>query len=140
MGLPIGEKAYYVQMQMHYENLDLDSGMVDNSGMRTFITPNLREFDAGFFTVGLLPNFFSMVPPGQEDFKVTSKCFSNCTGPVRQTVFLNSFTIDFSILYVGNSNTRRGHKSCWRLFSFAFAWHKDEIKTLPGWQRAPCCV
>ena len=82
MGLPFGDRNVYIKMSTHYENLEGISGVKDNSGMRVYITPNRREFDAGFFGVGLIPWWHGMIPPLQKDFKITSKCIKECTKKV----------------------------------------------------------
>lgn len=53
VGIPIGGEGYKtLTLQMHYNNPESVSGVVDNSGVRLFYTENLRQFSAGVFQVG----------------------------------------------------------------------------------------
>ena len=50
VGIPIGKAnnggSYFV-LETHYDNLHLKSDVTDNSGMRFYLTDELREFNAG---------------------------------------------------------------------------------------------
>ena len=47
----------YIEIQMHYDNPDSISGMVDNSGLRMYYTPELRQYDAGVIIMGKVARF-----------------------------------------------------------------------------------
>ena len=53
VGQPIGgeERAGYFLLQIHYDNPDMDTGVVDNSGLSILYTDKLREHDV--FNVNL---------------------------------------------------------------------------------------
>lgn len=69
-------------MQMHYDNPGLHANVRDSSGLRLHLTPELREFDSGYLSVLAPLDFRLLVPPGQTDFMVASRCNSECTGLV----------------------------------------------------------
>ena len=50
IGVPIGEAnkaASYFVLETHYDNPHLRNDLIDNSGMRFYLTDNLRQYDAG---------------------------------------------------------------------------------------------
>jgi hypothetical protein len=100
----MGEESIpkYALLQTHYENLNFESGVRDSSGLRSFLTPNLREFDAGILTLGTLPRWVVMIPPGQPDFKVVGKCHQNCTQKVIN--ILEFFPENMNIFHIVSLN------------------------------------
>ncbi|XP_078510070.1 putative DBH-like monooxygenase protein 2 [Lissotriton helveticus] len=85
-GIPLGKgfAPTYVKLEMHYNNVKLHSGQTDSSGIRLFYTPLLREHDAGVLSTGIIPHYFSFIPPQAESFKRYSLCktglFNQVTG------------------------------------------------------------
>ncbi|XP_031554202.1 DBH-like monooxygenase protein 1 isoform X2 [Actinia tenebrosa] len=81
VGFPIDAEhiGRYFVMEVHYDNPDHKSGIIDNSGVRFFYTPNLRKYDAGVFTVGSSVSPWLMVPPKQRKWLTTSSCSRSCT-------------------------------------------------------------
>ena len=55
------------------------SDVVDNSGMRMILTPNLRQHDAGGLTVGVNVDPEHFIPPFLKNFLSTGFCSSECT-------------------------------------------------------------
>lgn len=72
-------------MVTQYANImtDLSSlhndGMVDNSGLRIYYTPKLRQHDAGVLSVGMQPNWRHIIPPGQDSVVSEGHCVEECT-------------------------------------------------------------
>ncbi|KXZ41536.1 hypothetical protein GPECTOR_409g249 [Gonium pectorale] len=86
VGLPIGETdSTYFALQVHYNNPERVSGVVDASGFELRYTPRLRPYDAGILTLGQQA---IAIPPGQRRFTLKpnvcpSTCTSRLTTPLR---------------------------------------------------------
>jgi len=65
VGQLIGGRGYspYVVLEIHYNNVGLEPGLVDNSGLRFHYTSKLRPFDAGILEVGLEYTDKNSIPP-----------------------------------------------------------------------------
>lgn len=57
-------------------------GLTDNSGMRFFVTKNLRQYDAGIMELGLVYTDRMAIPPSQETFPLNGYCLPECTANV----------------------------------------------------------
>uniref|UniRef100_A0A1B8XY04 DOMON domain-containing protein n=1 Tax=Xenopus tropicalis TaxID=8364 RepID=A0A1B8XY04_XENTR len=75
-GVSIGTKydPQYVRLEIHYSNFDGISGIRDNSGIRVFYTPELRQLDAGILMAGVLTFPIQFIPPGAEAFRSYGLC------------------------------------------------------------------
>lgn len=60
----------------------MNKGIIDNSGLRFYVTSKLRKFDAGIMELGLTYTPGNALPPGQEQFSLTGYCSSQCTETV----------------------------------------------------------
>ncbi|XP_050547587.1 dopamine beta-hydroxylase-like [Daktulosphaira vitifoliae] len=80
-GLPIGGPDFneFVMLEVHYNNPGLIKGIVDSSGIRLYITPNLRKYDAAVVELGLEYTDKMAIPPNQSDFTLSGYCISECT-------------------------------------------------------------
>lgn len=69
VGVPIGEGNRFLLLQIHYYNPDLTEGVYDSSGIRTYLTKELRPVDAGImsFAVGVKTGQHPPLPGGQKD-------------------------------------------------------------------------
>lgn len=76
VGYSLGMKddPKYVLLQIHYNNPELDKGVVDNSGFRLFCTDKLRRYDAGILEVGTDPSPYHMIPPNVSSFITYGLC------------------------------------------------------------------
>nr|XP_045616431.1 uncharacterized protein LOC123769364 [Procambarus clarkii] len=80
-GLPLGEEhggATYFLMETHYDNPNLNPGVVDASGLRIFYTERLRQYDAGILMVGHSVSPMHIIPPNHKWTSV-GLCDSSCT-------------------------------------------------------------
>ena len=70
-GLTIGGPDFhpYVLLEVHYNNKQLRSGVVDSSGLKLHVTEQLRPYEAGIMELGLIYNNWMAIPPGQEVFR-----------------------------------------------------------------------
>jgi hypothetical protein len=80
LGFRIGPSSFrYIEIQMHYDNPDMISGMVDHSGLRMYYTNNLRQFDAGVVTMGDPQTGGAPIPPGVAKAEYEYNCPESCT-------------------------------------------------------------
>jgi len=70
----------YVKLQIHYDNPDELSTVIDSSGVRIYYTSTLRTYDAGLVEFGLPLGAWQFIPPGIPDALNTAYCMSECTG------------------------------------------------------------
>ena len=80
VGIPLGPGTFdTVLIEVHYNNPNFDSGIIDDSGMYWYITDNLRTHDAGIFTLGHRVGDSIMVPPQTESYLISGMCPGECT-------------------------------------------------------------
>ena len=80
-GLSIGGEKFhpYVLLEVHYNNKNLRSGVVDSSGLKIHLTDKLRKYEAGIMELGLIYNNWMAIPPGQKSFVLQGYCAPQCT-------------------------------------------------------------
>jgi len=61
-------------METHYDNPNMRSDIVDNSGLRVFLTPTLRKYDAGLMQLGMAVNRLQVIPPQEKNFLSKGFC------------------------------------------------------------------
>nr|CAH7713214.1 unnamed protein product [Callosobruchus chinensis] len=79
--LPIGGENFnpYIMLEVHYNNPELRSDVVDSSGIRFHVSSKLKKMDAGVIELGLEYTDKMAIPPGQEQFPLSGYCTSACT-------------------------------------------------------------
>eukprot|EP00004_Rigifila_ramosa_P007335 TRINITY_DN182_c0_g1_i3.p1 TRINITY_DN182_c0_g1~~TRINITY_DN182_c0_g1_i3.p1 ORF type:complete len:568 (-),score=136.72 TRINITY_DN182_c0_g1_i3:17-1675(-) len=76
---PIGTpKNTWLRLEIHYNNPDGMSGIVDQSGFRIHYTPELRPYDVGVLAVGTFTDLIS-IPAGESAFHISNECPTGCT-------------------------------------------------------------
>nr|XP_042896022.1 DBH-like monooxygenase protein 1 isoform X2 [Parasteatoda tepidariorum] len=81
-GLPLGDKPnLYFVLEIHYDNSEFRSGVVDESGFRVYYTPNLRRYDAMTLMIGASVDPCIVVPPGRRKFTIAGHANPQCLGP-----------------------------------------------------------
>ncbi|XP_078507306.1 putative DBH-like monooxygenase protein 2 [Lissotriton helveticus] len=87
-GIPLGKGVAptYVRLEIHYNNIMLQSGRTDSSGIRLYYTPILREHDVGVLSTGIIARTFSFIPPGAESFNLYSLCKTDLFNQVTDQV------------------------------------------------------
>ena len=65
----------------------LSTDLVDNSGMRLWMTDNLRTNEAAVVRFGMDPHILHQVPPHTEKFMSHGHCSSTCTEKVMNELF-----------------------------------------------------
>ena len=96
VGMPFGEGERILILQTHYYNPRLDTGLVDSSGVRNYLAPELRPIDADYFRVARAVNPLTepgTIPPGVTDFALSSMYVpSDCT---------DTWEEPLNVMYVG---------------------------------------
>jgi len=81
-GYPIGANfsiKYYL-IQMHYNNPTGCQNCVDNSGLRFYVSDQLRQYDIGYLTFGTDATILSLaIPPQVQNFAVDAYCPSDAS-------------------------------------------------------------
>lgn len=76
--LTIIKVAFGMSITLKLSNYRLD--IVDSSGMRFFVTDQLRPTEIGSITIAMGVNPMSLtIPPGQSKFKLFTFCSPRCT-------------------------------------------------------------
>ncbi|XP_035279504.1 DBH-like monooxygenase protein 1 homolog [Anguilla anguilla] len=80
VGLSIGTSIdpVYVLMEIHYDNPTFQQGVMDNSGLRLFYSPELRRYDAGVIETGVWVSLYHMLPPGLHEYMSEGHCTQEC--------------------------------------------------------------
>ncbi|XP_012220915.1 MOXD1 homolog 1 [Linepithema humile] len=80
IGISIGEhknKSFYM-LEVHYNNPGLRK-VIDQSGVRLYLSPRLRSNEAGIFFTGMAVTPLHLVPPQQKEYATAGYCASHCT-------------------------------------------------------------
>lgn len=81
-GYPLypSNKTRYILIELHYDNPQLLTNVVDNSGIRLYYTKTLRQHELGLLMFGVDGSFQSiMVPAHTDELSLTNICYSNCS-------------------------------------------------------------
>lgn len=83
VGLPIAEhqEGSYYMLEVHYNNR-LGREVVDSSGVRLHLTPNVRKMEAGILVAGIAISPLHMIPPLQKEYATAGYCTPGCTNKV----------------------------------------------------------
>ncbi|CAF0832072.1 unnamed protein product [Adineta ricciae] len=73
------KSSRFLVLEVHFNNPYLKKGIIDQSGIRIYYTPQLRKYDAGIMEVGLEYNPKNSIPPGASSFRISGYCASECT-------------------------------------------------------------
>uniref|UniRef100_A0A8C4QRG2 DOMON domain-containing protein n=1 Tax=Eptatretus burgeri TaxID=7764 RepID=A0A8C4QRG2_EPTBU len=72
LGTPDDPK--FVLLEIHYDNPERKTGVVDSSGFKLFYTPELRKIDSGIIELGADPSNLQIIPPRASAFRVYGIC------------------------------------------------------------------
>ena len=72
-------KSPYLVLEVHFNNPYLKKGIIDQSGIRIYYTPELRANDAAIMEVGLEYNPKNSIPPKASAFRISGYCTPECT-------------------------------------------------------------
>lgn len=76
--LGTSDDPLYFKMETHYDNVNLRSDFVDNSGLRMYVTKQIRQYDAGMLEVGVNVDAYQIIPPYSDSFLSRGYCHENC--------------------------------------------------------------
>ncbi|XP_019856277.1 PREDICTED: DBH-like monooxygenase protein 1 [Amphimedon queenslandica] len=74
-----GNEYRYALIQMHYDNPNRLSGVIDSSGMTFYYIDTPREHNAGILQVGHAVNQYMIIPPKARNYTIYGFCSSTCT-------------------------------------------------------------
>ncbi|KAK3762286.1 hypothetical protein RRG08_037936 [Elysia crispata] len=80
VGYPFGgaRDPTYFMLETHYDNPYRRSDLVDDSGLRLYLTEELRPNEAGSIMVGVRVNSYHIIPPYQKSFLNQGFCGEDC--------------------------------------------------------------
>jgi len=90
-----GDPGYF-KLETHYDNPGYRHDFVDNSGLRMYLTQQLRQHDAGFIEVGVAVDSYQIIPPGNPGFMSSGYCREEC---IEQTLGANEIHVFSSMLH-----------------------------------------
>lgn len=88
-GFRVGQENGTIQflaLQTHYDNPTGISGVQDVSGVRLYMTPTLRTYDASALTIGDARVSSPDLPAGESAIEYEYECPSDCTGTWPQEI------------------------------------------------------
>lgn len=118
--------ARFYMMETHYNNPNIDQGVVDSSGVRILYTPTLRKYDAGVISVGLDPNWKHIIPPGRPEVVSEGHCIADCTRQALPEGGVNVFATLLHTHLIGTDTTTLGSI----IRRFKIYWFKTEKKDI----------
>ncbi|KAJ8686728.1 hypothetical protein QAD02_022522 [Eretmocerus hayati] len=152
VGVPIAERlenSYYM-LEVHYNN-KLGRQVVDSSGVRLHLTPNLRSEEAGILVAGVAVSPMHMVPPQQKEYATAGYCTSQCTNQMFDDRGINVVSVVLHSHLAGRrlslKHIREGQELSPivedRRFDFEYQQPytlKKEVQVLPGDELVAECV
>ncbi|XP_033106266.1 DBH-like monooxygenase protein 1 homolog [Anneissia japonica] len=82
LSLGRGNDSTIILIEMHYDNPGHSADFHDNSGVRVYYTPTLRQYEAEVWTIGEEVSPLQSIPPNEKAFKTFGFCFGDCTKQV----------------------------------------------------------
>ncbi|XP_011497249.1 PREDICTED: MOXD1 homolog 1 [Ceratosolen solmsi marchali] len=94
VGFPIAEhvKGSYYMLEVHYNN-KISKQTIDSSGVRLYLTSNLRKMEAGILVAGIAVSPLHMVPPQQKEYATAGYCTPQCTNKMFDTDGINIVSV-----------------------------------------------
>ncbi|KAH9508850.1 DBH-like monooxygenase protein 1 [Bulinus truncatus] len=89
--IPMDDLGYL--LVLHYHNQEKKSGIVDSSGLRLYLTPNVRKYDAASLVIGANYNKYLMVPPLAQNFVYRAYCDASCTNRALKSHDIHIFAV-----------------------------------------------
>uniref|UniRef100_T1IY35 DOMON domain-containing protein n=1 Tax=Strigamia maritima TaxID=126957 RepID=T1IY35_STRMM len=95
VGFPLGEEfggATYFMLEVHYElMLEQKQSVIDNYGLRLFLTNKIRLHDASVINIGHVVSPLQIIPPGEKSYVSVAHCGSTCTRNLLPSTGINIF-------------------------------------------------
>ncbi|KAL3283755.1 hypothetical protein HHI36_017925 [Cryptolaemus montrouzieri] len=134
--LPIGGPDFnpYIMLEVHYNNPEMLSGLVDSSGITLYVSDKLKNMDAGIMELGLEYTDKMAIPPGQENFPLSGYCVSECTAvslPLTGiTIFGSQLHTHLTGVKVETRHFRNGQELPLLNYDNHYSTHFQEIRRL----------
>ncbi|XP_012270132.1 MOXD1 homolog 1 [Orussus abietinus] len=152
VGIPIAEhrEGSYYMLEVHYNNPGLKK-VVDSSGVRLHLTPQLRPQEAGILIAGVAVSPLHLVPPRQKEYATAGYCTPHCTNTMFPKEGINVVSVVLHSHLAGKrlglKHIRQG-KELPRIVQdnhFDFNYQQShtlekEVKILPGDELVAECV
>lgn len=135
-GYPVGGPRYSSQvlLEVHYNNPSIKRGIKDSSGIKFYVTPTLRKFDAGIMEVGIEYINKMAIPPRQKTFKLVGDCISECTNiglpPAGIHIFASQLHTHLTGKKVYIQHVRNGKELPLINYDYHYSPHFQTIKML----------
>ncbi|CAD5112434.1 DgyrCDS1656 [Dimorphilus gyrociliatus] len=80
VGFPLGgsDKPLYVRMETHYDNPFGVKNVIDQSGVKLWLTKKLKKYDQAVLEVGHTVGPYQIIPPKTEEFITLGHCSEEC--------------------------------------------------------------
>jgi len=105
--LGTSEDPVYFRMETHFDNVNMRSDFVDNSGLRLVLTKQLRQHDAGMMQIGAVVDRNQIIPPHYDNFLSRNYCHENCIAEVLGDEEINIFSGFLHSHLIGKAITAR---------------------------------
>ncbi|KAG7210089.1 hypothetical protein KM043_011660 [Ampulex compressa] len=152
VGIPIAEhrEGSYYMLEVHYNNPSMKK-VIDSSGVRLHLTPNLRPQEAGILVAGVAVSPLHLVPPRQKEYATAGYCTPHCTNTMFPDEGVNVVSVVLHSHLAGRrlslKHIRQG-KELPRIVEdnhFDFDYQQShtlekEVKILPGDELVAECV
>lgn len=134
----------YVMLEIHYNNPDHKSGIIDSSGIRMYYSERLRKHDVGVLEIGLEYSDKNSIPPKELKFDLKGFCVSECTriglpSPDGITIFASQLHTHLTGVRVWTQHIKGGIELPELNRDNHYSQHfqeirllKDPVKFLPG--------
>ncbi|KAH9503036.1 DBH-like monooxygenase protein 1 [Bulinus truncatus] len=80
-------------LEVHYYNREKKSGIADSSGLRLYLTPNVRKYDAASLGIGANNDEYLIVPPLAQNFVYRGHCDTSCTNRALENNDIHIFAV-----------------------------------------------
>ena len=77
---------------MSFTDVLLLQDVTDHSGLRLWMTPTLRQYDAGVISVGAAVSNFMIIPPGSGGYLTQGMCHGQCLAEVSRWLLILKMT------------------------------------------------
>ncbi|XP_044766667.1 tyramine beta-hydroxylase [Coccinella septempunctata] len=134
--LPFGGSDFnqYIMLEIHYNNPELISGLVDSSGIRLYVSDVLKDMDAGIMELGLEYTDKMAIPPKLNQFPLFGYCVSECTAvglPQRGiTIFGSQLHTHLTGAKIATRHFRNGRELPLLNYDNHYSTHFQEIRRL----------
>lgn len=142
VGVPIGSAAGIraLWLNVHYDNPDLESGLLDSSGIRFHYTTSLRPHSARGFNIAQVSfNPIMQIPPGAKRWFLTRTCHLEVTNKTtNEPAEFHIYGVSYHAHLLGRemyAELKRGDQDEFQDLASAASWHFDDqgMQNIGAW-------